>query len=321
MHQWLVGVDAGGTNTRAAACSAETGEIRLGRADGANWTVHGPELCRERIERAVAEALPPRAEPAALCLCIAGYYPPDHEDAVMGWAASLPAAGPVRVETDVTGAWAGAFGGEPGVVLISGTGSICYGRNSRGREARAGGWGPLFGDQGSAYWVGLRCLGSLSEEVDGIRTESPLGPALMTRWPELGGDLRTWLRGIYRCRWGREEIAGLAAEAVRLWEDDQASVGGMMLSAVTELVLMAMAVETRLQEHGLPLALQGGLALSAPLFTTWTTRLLKQMESTLEVSETCFSPLEGALLLAAEACGGAEEQRRVRDLLTARAGG
>ena len=56
----------------------------------------------------------------------------------------------MEIAPDVVGAWAGAFGGEPGIVLISGTGSICYGRNAAREEVRAGGWGPLFSDQGSA---------------------------------------------------------------------------------------------------------------------------------------------------------------------------
>ena len=59
MSGWLIGVDAGGTSTRAAALDLRSGELRRGAAEGANWTVHGPELCRSRINGALAAALPP----------------------------------------------------------------------------------------------------------------------------------------------------------------------------------------------------------------------------------------------------------------------
>ena len=61
-----------------------------------------------------------------------------------------------------------------------------------GTEARAGGWGPLFSDEGSAYWIGVAALRGLGRGVDCRAGPSPLGEALMRRWPELGADLRSW---------------------------------------------------------------------------------------------------------------------------------
>src|SRR5688500_10380019 len=103
---WVVGIDAGGSGTRASAYRPDSGERRSGRAAGANWTVHGPDLCRERVQRAVSDALPEGDTPASLALCMAGYYPPDHGEAVREWAAATWPEGPFRVETDVLGAWA-----------------------------------------------------------------------------------------------------------------------------------------------------------------------------------------------------------------------
>ena len=60
----------------------------------------------------------------------------------------------VRVVSDVEAAFLGALGDGPGILLLAGTGSIILGRNRRGRWARAGGLGPLLGDEGSAFWIG-----------------------------------------------------------------------------------------------------------------------------------------------------------------------
>lgn len=75
------------------------------------------------------------------------------------WRKKLsPLARRVKVLSDAELAHERSFGKRPGIVLISGTGSIAYGRNSQGRAARAGGWGPLLGDEGSSFWIGAEGL-------------------------------------------------------------------------------------------------------------------------------------------------------------------
>ncbi len=63
-----------------------------------------------------------------------------------------------RVVPDVEAAYLGAVGDGPGILILAGTGSIVLGRNRRGRWARAGGLGPLLGDEGSAFWIGREWL-------------------------------------------------------------------------------------------------------------------------------------------------------------------
>jgi len=309
-RSWVVGVDAGGTRTRAAAAELASGELRTGQGEGANWTVHGPVVCRERIEGVLAAALPAGELPSVICIGIAGYYPPDHGETVDRWTQEAWPGVTVRVVPDVLNAWAGALADEPGIVVISGTGSICYGRNSKGQEARAGGWGPLFGDEGSAYAVGVDCLRALAQEVDWGRPPSPLGRRVMGRWPELGSDMRGWLRGIYRLKWTREQVAELAAEVVAAAEEDDVA-RHIIHRAAGDLTPQVLAVENALGEADLPLALQGGLS-TAERLRSELQRELKALGSALRVVETRFSPLEGALLLAAEVHGGREAVETVR---------
>jgi N-acetylglucosamine kinase-like BadF-type ATPase len=246
MTTWLVGVDAGGTRTRALALNAETGEARRAEGPGANWTVHGPATCGERLADVVAQVLPPDARPAAICLAVAGYYPPDHSQQATLWAAHAWPDARVEIVPDMVAAWAGAHNGEPGIIVIAGTGSIAYGRNAEGQEARSGGWGPLFGDGGSAYGVGVAALRTLAALVDGIAPETQLSEQFLRRWPELGKDLRAWLRGVYRHGWGREEIAGLAQVVATAAEEGDAVAHSLLVDAGRELAVLAVGVERRL---------------------------------------------------------------------------
>ena len=90
-------------------------------------------------------------------------------------------AGRVRVTTDARIALAGALTdpvADSGAVLIAGTGAICFGRNSHGLEERAGGWGALIGDEGSASEIARRGLAAVARDVDGRGPRTKMREAL-----------------------------------------------------------------------------------------------------------------------------------------------
>src|SRR5512132_3314581 len=138
----VVGIDAGGTKTRAFAVD-RAGEV-VGRGAGGGGNLLSSPDPQGSIGAALNEALGGRSA-----------------------AAVGPAAARLLVTHD---ALAALYAGNPagcGVVLISGTGSIAYGRNEEGEEDRAGGWGHLIGDEGSAVWCGLEALRAIAHAVDG----------------------------------------------------------------------------------------------------------------------------------------------------------
>jgi len=314
MPSWIVGVDAGGTNTRAAAIELHSGEVHEGHAPGANWTVHGPDVCGENIDAAVREALA-GTKPDAICVTVAGFYPPDHGERAESWAAERWPGTLARIEPDMLAAWAGAHGGEAGIVLISGTGSVCYGQGSTGIGVRAGGWGPLFGDEGSAYEAGVAGLRLLAAQVDGAEPEGLLGRRVLTRWPELGSDLRDWLRGIYRCHWHRSQVAEVAEEVSAAAGLGDPGCQRLLSASSRGLATQAMAVERSLGEPGLPLAVQGGFGTRAPGVLSGLRAVLAAEGSALRLTDGLLRPLDGALLLAAERLGGRQLLRTVRERL------
>ncbi len=307
MNDWVVGVDAGGSRVRTVALCLGTGE-QLGRVveQGANWTVCGREACQRLVRAAVTAVLPSGAAPAALCVGFAGYYPPDHEVEATAALAREWGTIPVRVVTDLETAWSGAFLGAPGMVAIAGTGSVAFGRGANGRSARAGGWGPLLGDDGSAYAVALTALRELAERLDRGEPDSELGRSLLASKPELGQSLGEWLRGIYRSSWGRSEIAGLAPIICAAVEADPIA-GSAIRSQARRLRAQIEIVRDRIGEPELPVALTGGLALGCAAFRHEVAAGEDRPKLPLAApaAEACW----GAVLLAAEALGGREAHR------------
>jgi glucosamine kinase len=161
----VVGIDAGGSKTRAFAVDREGAVVGRGAGGGANL-LSSPDPAGS-IAAALTESLGSATPEAVVLSCSGGDRPADREK---GRAILTQLVGPT-VRIDVThDAIAALYAGNPagcGVVLISGTGSIAFGRNDEGEERRAGGWGYLIGDEGSAVWLGLEGLRAAAHNADG----------------------------------------------------------------------------------------------------------------------------------------------------------
>lgn len=158
---WL-GVDGGGTSCRAAILNVAGDVVGEGRADAANFLRVGLESAilhiRQSVDEACREAGIAVSLVRAACFGLAGVSHPDHNRRMLEALRREFPISEILLETDARVALAGATGNQPGVVIIAGTGSIACGINSRGRFARAGGWGPTMGDEGSGSYIGRRAL-------------------------------------------------------------------------------------------------------------------------------------------------------------------
>jgi len=161
----VVGIDAGASKTRAFAVDRSGAVIGRGAGGGANL-LSSPDPAGS-IGAALAESLAGAPAEAVVLSCAGGDRDADRE---RGRAILAQLVGPAT-RVDVTGDGVAAlYAGNPagcGVVLISGTGSIAFGRNEEGDERRAGGWGYLIGDEGSAVWLGLEGLRAAAHHTDG----------------------------------------------------------------------------------------------------------------------------------------------------------
>lgn len=186
--EYVVGVDAGGTTTRALAVGADGAALAAGRAGGGNPNAHPPRQAAAEIVRAIDAALA-GLDPSGLRACVVGMAGSSKltDTAVAAiferaWAA-LPVA--VQVVSDAEAAFASATSEPDGTVLIAGTGSIAGRIRSRRMVATAGGYGWLLGDEGSGFWLGREAvrttlgalaLGTLGPLTHSVLAESGVDP-------------------------------------------------------------------------------------------------------------------------------------------------
>jgi N-acetylglucosamine kinase-like BadF-type ATPase len=168
----VIAVDAGGTSTRCLLASAE-GEVRgQARSGPGNHILSGWEPTRRAITDAVTGACEAAEVDAAGVACVfagsAGVGPNgEGREIVEALLASLAPHACVHAVGDMVTAFTGALRGEVGVVVAAGTGAVAYGRNARGDSRQVGGWGPVMGDEGSAYDIAVRGLRAAARATDG----------------------------------------------------------------------------------------------------------------------------------------------------------
>jgi N-acetylglucosamine kinase-like BadF-type ATPase len=120
------------------------------------------------------------AQIIALCAGIAGAARNEVRQTIAR-ALNKSVAGQVAVVGDMVIAHEAALGGAPGIVVLSGTGSMAYGRHASGRTARAGGWGYAISDEGSGHWIGVQAVSAVTRALDsGNYTE--LSDRILTLW-------------------------------------------------------------------------------------------------------------------------------------------
>lgn len=168
---YFVGVDGGASKTAALVVDEHGEKLGAGLAGASNHLRVGIEEATRNVERAVNGALIEagialRDVEYAYC-GIAGSDHPAHREKMIEAVRVFFPRGNFIVDTDARIALTGAVGFGPGVVIISGTGSVAFGRNPDGQETRAGGWGPTLGDEGSGFWIAREGLSAIVRAHDG----------------------------------------------------------------------------------------------------------------------------------------------------------
>ena len=178
-----LGIDGGGTKTRCAL-GDETDVLATSAAGPSNVIRVGAALAREALHAAVrvvceaAQVSP--AQIIGVCIGAAGAAREDVAEQIRNIFRELTLAS-VDVVPDSVIALEAAFGDGAGIIAISGTGSIVYGRNARGETARAGGWGYAISDEGSAQWIGRRAVWSILRAFD-QGEETKLASLVLNTW-------------------------------------------------------------------------------------------------------------------------------------------
>ena len=294
----VVGVDGGGTKTRVVVAD-EKGQW-IGDVEGAGSAVRPGEAERsaEIIGALVADALRAcemtHAVPKVLCVGVAGVGRDPERQALWQALMSRELAEEVVVHADATVALDDAFGDGPGVLLIAGTGSVAFGRGPTGTFDRAGGWGPVFGDEGGGAWIGRRALSVVAAAADGREPETALTGAILTGAEVDSVDaLVAWAAAATPAR-----LASLAPVVQRTAEGGDLRANAVVTLATEELVLHIRTLAKRLfgdERASLPVALAGGLMAKGSLLRRRVEHRLKSAVPGAQVRAEEVNPARGAV--------------------------
>ena len=251
----IAGIDGGGTHTRLELRDDENRLISRTEFGPFNLNAIG-EAAFRRLLRQVFAACGDMADCARLCVGGAGISNPA-VGAILGQELERAGfSGMWKLCGDQEIALRGAMDG-PGIAVIAGTGSICFGKNQAGQTARSGGFGHLIDDGGSGYALGRDVLSAAVQALDGRCPDT----AILERvYHRLGReDPGAIVSFVYDETTDKAAIARFSSIALALAEEGNPTAQAILNRGAGELYALVAAVQRRLGLEGRPIALLGGL--------------------------------------------------------------
>jgi len=298
------GVDGGGTRTRAVLVDANGVFVGYGASGASNPKAVGLDgasfsVC-EAVSRAFRE-LPTPPKELQLFIGLAGVRTEPDRKAVMDALAEPMAKigisdAVLHLGHDLDVAHAAALGGEPGVVLVVGTGSAALGKDASGRSRQAGGWGWFIDDPGSGYWLGYQAMRAAARSCDGR------GPMTM-----LEERVKNFLRIktlhempniIYNPHFSRERVAELAPVIFDVAEAGDLCANAILKKGFEELSLMVATVARELEMERPTVSAVGGITHSGQTFERRLQESLQAQLPYAQISHARATPVVGSVILA-----------------------
>lgn len=268
-----LGIEGGGTRTVALLADARGKLVQRLETGPANWRLVGSDGLLKQLHQQ-ARQFP---KPAAVAIGLAGVRGDDDRAKVRQVAAHVWPDIPIHTCHDLeTALW--AAGGSPNkmprVIVLSGTGSCCYGRSPTGATVKIGGWGHLLGDKGSGYEIGLRALKAVVFYLDRDGEWTCLGRRIL-RATQLNDpeQLIAWVQTA-----SKDQVAALAMEVFAAASERDAIARDILEGAAHVLAKDAVACAQRLAPKGGPVefVFAGSVLQKQPKFAAQVRRAIKE---------------------------------------------
>lgn len=300
-ERFYLGIDGGGTKTRACVVDASGVERATATSGGSNYKAAGVERAAASLRAAAqtaADAAGARLPFTAAWLGVAGVDGPVDIARLQPHVRTLASAMCVTNDAELL---LSALPDQIGIALIAGTGSIAVGRGPAGVTLRVGGWGHVLGDEGSAYDLGRRALNAAARAADGRGQPTRLLDRILDAWGLNAAD--ELLDHVYR-RADKGFIAQLAPLTLQVARDGDAVARRITRRATLELARAALTLADRLAFDAapLPLAFGGSLLLRDPDFRAAVAQAITRRRLTGDVAlveQPALSAARAALRLAA----------------------
>ena len=304
----FLGIDGGGTSTRALLCDERGRVLGLGTGGVANHLHAGWDGATGSLHTAVAGAFAAAGLTATPCsAAFLGMAAASSDETRQRWRelahrlglATAPAV--IGVDHDIRIALAGGLAGRPGIALIAGTGSSCYGRTAAGATWQAGGWGSILDDGGGGYWLGLRAVGAAIRGDDGRSPTTAMRERILARLHV--SNLREIVTRLHDGTLVRHELARLAEDVMACAAAGDAAAQELLARGAGELAAMVRAVAQKLFPHAAPEVVFAGSTATAATFAPVIAAAIAHETPTARVVPAELPPAAGAALLALELGG------------------
>lgn len=299
---YFIGVDGGASKTAATVVDGQGKQLGSGLAGASNHLRVGIVEATRNVERAVNGALVEAGiaiKDVEYAYCgIAGSDHPAHREKVIEALRVFFPRGNFIVDTDARIALTGAVGFGAGIVVISGTGSVAFGRNATGAEGRAGGWGPTLGDEGSGFWIAREGLSAIVRAHDGRGFATRMTDLLCFEYEMCRPDDLPHF--VYATETHVDDIARygkLVIEAAQTGDDVARDILARAGSELAECVL-AIARKLHMADDDFPVAYVGGAFHAGELLLSPMRLRLQRDAPGATLIPPQHSPVEGAAMMA-----------------------
>ena len=303
----VLAIDGGGSRTRCLAIDRSGQIVGTGESGPSNHLQVDRDVVIESLKEATRQALAPKSLLPGDVLCLsAGMAGVDYDKTGAGeMEAAFRQIGLSRtlVTGDMVIAHAGALAGRPGVLALAGTGSCILGIGPGGQQVKVGGWGPVYGDEGSAYRIGQTALRVAARAYDGRAPENMLVTALVNA---LGiSDFRKTMDRVYEEKMEPRQVAALSRVAYQVAEAGDEAARKIFIQAGEELAeaVLAAIKKLNLQTSEPQVSYQGSVFEACAIVRERFAEVLKNSIPGVSITPPQFEPVIGALLIACEAIG------------------
>ena len=303
----MLAIDGGGSRTRCRVMSREGGTLGTGEGGPSNHLLVDVKIVKASLDEAINAALDQARLNRREAVCVsAGLAGVDYDGS---GAAEMEALfrefGFARtiINGDMVIAHAGALNGRHGVLALAGTGSAILGIDRSGQRVKVGGWGPVYGDEGSGYRIAQGALRVAAEAFDGRGPKTALLDEL-TR--ALGvKNFNESVKRIYTDRMEPREIAALCSVAYKVAKTGDEVARRIFRQAGDELAVSVLAAIRRLDfaEDDLVVSYQGAILESCDLVREQMIAFLRAAFPKVSVVPPRLPPVLGAYLLGCKEMG------------------
>jgi len=257
--RFAAGLDGGGTKTKVAIADESGRMVETFTSGPINYNGQDERVVERNIEEIVTRigmVCGSLEHCAHICLGAAGISAAGVTERLTAAIRNAGYRGGLTLAGDHETALYGALSQPHGIILIAGTGSICYGRNEQGCTHRTGGFGHLIDDEGSGYSIGRQLLEALVQASDGRIPPTVVSERIYETLQLPNGSLNEVIGFVYDPQRTKKDIAALApilSEACSVGDMAALNIARHSAEALFEL-LAPVAERLGLQSGNLALA-------------------------------------------------------------------